>query len=172
MVWDGACCGLGTLEGFHGGSRSPGSPSRPVCPASTTPTTTRLTGHLDSPSQRKRLSRVWPDMGRRGCRGESGGVVGRGGCWAGVRHPENWEPPAWAAQVLAVRLGSVAPWSGPSATQQLSEKQPHPGVCPQATRSGQGSLKAGSLAATSQVRLRSQGKHPPGPLGYGSGFPG
>ena len=88
--------------------------------------------------------------------------MGRVGVWWGGVG-EDWERSAWAAQVLAVRLGSVAPWSCPSATLQLSEKQPYLGVCPQATRSGLGSLKAGSLAATSQVWLRSQGKHPPGP---------
>lgn len=74
--------------------------------------------------------------------------------WGGVG--EDWEPSAWAAQVLAVRLGSVASWSCPSATLQLSEKQPHLGVCPQATRSGLGSLKAGSLLQ--QVKCGSEAK--------------
>lgn len=36
-------------------------------------------------------------------------MAGEGVWWAGARHPEDWEPLAWAAQVLAVRLGSVAP---------------------------------------------------------------
>lgn len=171
MVWDRACCGLGTLEGLHGGSRSPSPPSTPVCPASTTPATTRLTGHLDSPPQRKRLSRVRPDMGRRGCCGDSGGVVGGLGVGQ-VSDTLRTGSPSLGCPGAGSQARLRGPWSGRLATQQVSEKQPHPGVRPQPTCSSLGSLKAGSLATTSQVRLRSQGKHPPGPWGYGSGFPG
>lgn len=68
----------------------------------------------------------------------------------------DWEPLAWAAQVLAVRLG-LWPLELSLVTLQLSESS-HIWVCgPRPPTLGLGSLKAGSLATNSQVRLRSQG---------------
>lgn len=98
-------------------------------------------------------------------------MAGEGVWWAGARHPEDWEPLAWAAQVLAVRLGSVAPGVVPC-NPAVVRKAATSGCAPPGHPLWPGEPEGWQFGHNSQVRLRSQGKHPPGPWGYTLGFPG
>lgn len=124
------------FEGVPRQHRNSGSPSIAPCPTSSTPvTSTGNQGTVQSSSPEETFQSQTQE-------GERWGV--------GQGPPEGWEPPAWAAWMLGVRLGAVDPQGCPSATKPLPGKRPPPGVHPQATLSGQGSPMAGGLAATSQ----------------------